>query len=305
MLKEPVDGSVAPGIEEVEGTRRSSSWSDRWRGKPGCPEVVVPNERRCRLETLVNLIEEEAIPRLVLNERVVAPVTEAEGTAAPGTGPQFIAEFVGLLLTNEIEAASRYIDAARVRGVSLSSIYLELLAPAARVLGRMWEEDTCSFADVTVALCRLHELLRSLSASHPHETETSPAGRRILLVPTPGEQHTFGLMMVTDMFRRTGWDVWSEAPHTREELLGFVRHEWFTIIGLSVGCEVHLDGVASVIHDLRKASRNRAVGVMVGGALFAQRPELALRIGADATGRDGREAAVQAENLVGMFARRS
>jgi hypothetical protein len=44
--------------------------------------------------------------------------------------------------------------------------------------------------------------------------------------------------------------------------------------------------------------------VMVGGAVLCRQPELALHMGADATGQDGRQAALQAENLVNMLASR-
>ena len=70
----------------------------------------------------------------------------------------------------------------------------------------MWEDDRVSFADVTVALCRLHDVMRNLSSSQPPATDTLPQGRRALLVPMPGEQHTFGLVMVADFLpsRRVG-----------------------------------------------------------------------------------------------------
>jgi len=74
-----------------------------------------------------------------------------------------IDEFVQQLLTDELEVACAYIDSVRVRGVSLSRVYLELLAPAARKLGEMWEEDRVSFADVTLVVD--HEgIIRDLAA---------------------------------------------------------------------------------------------------------------------------------------------
>ena len=183
-------------------------------------------------------------------------------------------------------------------------MYLELLAPAARSLGEMWEDDRVGFADVTVALCRLHDVMRTLSASQPTAMDTLPQGRRALLIPMPGEQHTFGLVMVADFFRRAGWEVWSDAVTNSADLASLVRQEWFTMIGLSVGCESHMEGLASTIHSVRRAARNRSIGVMVGGSLVAKHPELAIQVGADATGKDARQAVMQAENLVGMFARK-
>ena len=56
---------------------------------------------------------------------------------------------------------------------------------------------------------------------------------------------------------------------------------------------------------LRSESRNRGVGVMVGGRLFAEKPELANAVGADATATDGRQAALQAETLLALLATRN
>jgi len=126
----------------------------------------------------------------------------------------------------------------------------------------------------------------------------------VLLVPVPGEQHTFGLLMVAEFFRRSGWEVWSESLPGARELIGLAGQEWFTLIGLSVGCETHVDGLASTIHSIRKAARNRSLGVMVGGSVLCRQPELAVHVGADATGMDARQAALQAENLVNMLASR-
>ncbi|MDH5177200.1 MAG: cobalamin B12-binding domain-containing protein [Gammaproteobacteria bacterium] len=46
--------------------------------------------------------------------------------------------------------------------------------------------------------------MRTLSAGQPPATDTLPRLRRALLIPMPGEQHTFGLMIVADFFRRAG-----------------------------------------------------------------------------------------------------
>lgn len=290
--------------EEPRASGTSKVWSSRWSGQPDARGIQIPHVPARRAVNLTATIEDEVIPRLLLSQRAHIHEIHTDVTPLSHAGEECIDEFVRLLLADDLEVAYAYIDSVRVRGVTLSAVHLELLAPAARMLGEMWEEDSVSFADVTVALCRLHDVMRNLSASRPPATDTLPQGRRALLVPIPGEQHTFGLLMVADFFRRAGWDVWTDAVPTSSELVSLVRHEWFTMIGLSVGCESHLEGVASTIHALRRAARNRSLGVMVGGSLIAKHPELAIQVGADATGKDARHAVMQAENLVGMFARR-
>jgi methanogenic corrinoid protein MtbC1 len=303
-----VDDYKRKGIQAAGAKPLSSGtstvWSSRWAGQPDARSIQIPRVAARRVDNLTAAIEDEVIPRLLLSQRAHIHEIHTDVTPLAHAGEGCIDEFVHLLLTDDLEVAYAYIDSIRVRGVTLSAVYLELLAPAARMLGEMWEEDRVSFADVTVALCRLHDVMRNLSVSQQTATDTQPQGRRALLVAMPGEQHTFGLVMVGDFFRRAGWDVWSDAVATSSELVSLVRHEWFTMIGLSVGCEAHLEGVASTIHALRRAARNRSLGVMVGGSLIAKNPELAIQVGADATGKDARQAVMQAENLVGMFARR-
>ena len=83
-----------------------------------------------------------------------------------------------------------------------------------------------------------------------------------------------------------------------------MRSEWFAVVGLSVAARRALDALAASIRALRRASRNRAIGVLVGGPLFVAHPELVARVGADATAVDGGQAPLQAQNLLALLARR-
>ena len=155
-----------------------------------------------------------------------------------------------------------------------------------------------------MALCRLQQLLHELGPAFRGEVEHREHGRRALLVPVPGEQHSFGLFMVAEFFRRAGWDVASGPPGSVAELVRLVRGEWFAVVGLSVSSDAKLDALASSIRAIRRASRNRAIGVLAGGPVFLEHPELVALVGADATATDGRQATVQARNLLALMARR-
>src|SRR5262249_41081492 len=150
------------------------------------------------------------------------------------------AELVRLLLAHQAGIAVAYVLAFRENGVSAQDICLRLLAPAARVLGEMWERDECDFMQVTHGLCKLHQGLHRLgSALRPEDAlGTREPARRILLASMPGEQHTFGVVMVGQFFRADGWDVWNEFPETDADLVRAVRDGWFAVVGLSVGSDV-------------------------------------------------------------------
>lgn len=215
-----------------------------------------------------------------------------------GVAPEDVVEFSRLILKRDTADAFAFMEQMRDRGASEEALYLDLLAPTARRLGDLWVADLCDFTEVTIGLGRLQHAMHELSFDfHRHALNMSQQ-RRILLLPAPGEQHTMGLLMVGEFFRRSGWDVWSAPWSSRDDMLTMVQHQWFPVVGLSISCDRHLDELTRGIQRIRKESRNESVGIMVGGPLVLDHPEVVARVGADATATDARDAAVQAEKLL-------
>ena len=294
--------------EDTGGEAGGSSHMWESRSAQSLPAAGSTPDRADRstqsLAPLARTIELEIIPRLVLARRAAQGAAAIEAIEAGVIGSDHVLEFAGLVLAHDVPVAIAYVEAARERGVSLEAVYLDLLAPSARHLGSLWEEDLCDFTEVTLGLWRLHQVLRELSPAFQSEVERGDPGHRILLAPGPGEQHMFGLIMVADFFRRAGWNVLSGPVQTTDEIAGMVRDEWFAVIGLSIGCGTRLDALSSCIRSVRRASRNQEIGVMVGGPMFIEHPELVALVGADATAIDGRQAVLQAQTLVDMLAHR-
>jgi MerR family transcriptional regulator, light-induced transcriptional regulator len=264
----------------------------------GQTEVAAESatEAEARMARLVRTIEGEIVPRLVMARRVVRVTVPVEN-AARGPDDVDVKELVRVLLAHDVSVASAYVETVRQRGASLEAVCLRLLAPAARELGLLWEEDECDFMQVTVGLCRLHHLLRELSPEFRPETAERKVERNILLAPVPGDQHTFGVTLVAQFLRQAGWEVWHEFPTSQGEILDIVRQTWFTVVGLSVGSETRVDEMSATIRAIRQASRNSTVGILVGGPLLVARPELASLMGADATAVDGPMAVQRAEHI--------
>ncbi|WP_153061378.1 hypothetical protein [Escherichia coli] len=80
-----------------------------------------------------------------------------------------------------------------------------------------------------------------------------------------------------------------------------MKRDWYDMFGLSVSTSDSIPEVASGILDMREASANRDVFVMVGGPMAAQIPNLAQLCGADSMACEA-SVAVQAAN--GGVARR-
>jgi methanogenic corrinoid protein MtbC1 len=279
---------------------RSDARKDEGSGQQAPPPMTNGDaslsEREMKRARLVRTIESEIVPRLVLTRRVArdADVTSAQPRCPDSSD---VKELVRLLMVHDVSVASAYVETVRQRGATLERVCLDLLAPAARQFGLLWEQDECDFVQVTVGLCRLHQLLRVLSPEFGSAETALRGNRRILLAPCPGDQHTFGISLVAQFLRRADWEVWHEFPKTAAEIVETVRRHSFAVIGLSVGSEARLDHLATTIGAIRRESRNRAIGVLVGGPVLVEKPELAQLVGADATAADGPQAVLRAEHL--------
>ncbi len=257
---------------------------------------------RRRVARLTHTLETDVIPRLVRQHRDDGPGGQPAGDRsepADAVQPQAaeLQAFVDALIAEDEERTDRLIHAMRERGVPVGTVYVDLLAPAARRLGVMWEEDRVDFATATVSLGRLQRLMRQLSPDFGREVDHPYHGRRVLLTQPESEQHMFGLSMVAEFFRRDGWDVLGGVAGVGIEPVAWVRRDWFDVVGFSIGSETNLGWLRDTIAAVRLASRNPLLVVLVGGPLFSTHPQWVSEVGADATA-DGRTAPSLAEALV-------
>jgi MerR family transcriptional regulator, light-induced transcriptional regulator len=243
-----------------------------------------------RLAAITVAIEQDVLPRLAAAHRGADDMPRAIHHATDA--------LLADVLSDDPTAALARVEALRDAGESPPALLLDLVTPVARRLGEMWTADACSFVDVTVGLWRLQQVVGALGLP-PHEAFASPR-RRVLLAAAPGEQHTLGLLVVAEFFRRAGWDVESLVGGGAEALLDRLAAEPFAVVGLTAGSSPRLGAVAALVRSLRQASLNRQLVVLLGGPAFLAHPELARELGADATAADGPTAVQRAESLVAL-----
>lgn len=262
------------------------------------------DEATARMTWLLRTIEAEIIPRLMLAHQTARLPILIDDCSPPTLGHEDVVAFAALVLSQQAGAAMAQVEALRAQGVALEALYLDLLAPAARHLGELWEADLCDFTQVTLGLWRLQQVMHELSPAFQNEATYTLQRRRVLLAPAPGSQHTLGLFMVGEFFRRAGWDVSAEPAASAAELEAAVGRDWFDVVGLSIGTELQVEALTAAILALRKASRNKAIGIMVGGAIVTSDPGLVAVVGADATACDAPQAVAAAETLVARRGKR-
>jgi methanogenic corrinoid protein MtbC1 len=276
----------------------SSRTSERLRPRP----EAEAGPGKAPVGRLVRTIEHEVIPRLAQAPRPPASVADA---AAPAPSTAEVREFTEHLVDGGEAALESLVERLRRRGIAVETLYSELFAPAARHLGGWWDQDLCDFTTVTAGLGRLQRLLRDLSTSFGTEVTYPMHGRRVLLAQPPQEQHSFGLSMVAEFFRRDGWMVEGGVGSAVRDPVARARAEWFDAVGFSIGSVSRLEWLSDKIAALRLASRNAAVVVLVGGPLFTVDAALAGQVGADGYAPDASDAPALAADLVSCGVARS
>ena len=105
---------------------------------------------------IASLVESAVIPRILSAHR---------GPAA--AVPSDAAMLARLALDAESDELTAYLGDLVESGIAIDAVLVDHVAPAARHLGRMWEDDDCSFLDVTLGLARLQEAVRGFAADFP------------------------------------------------------------------------------------------------------------------------------------------
>jgi methanogenic corrinoid protein MtbC1 len=283
---EPRGGSAGAGEQaDLDGRPREVADSGSAKGA------------QLRIARLVQTLESDIIPRLVRAHRVHEDGSRSAEPNAPAAWPE-IAAFARQCFASDDASMRGIVHGLLAAGCTVPQLYSKLLAPTARALGTLWEEDHCDFTDVTVGVGRLQQLLRELSPSFTAEIDHLDIGRRILLLPAPGEQHTLGASMVAEFFRRAGWDVVGGVGGSGLDPKQALQNEWFDILGLSAGSQARVDWLRDCVAHARQVSLNRGLGVLVGGPLFVVDDRAGQQIDCDAVVTDGERGPEFAEALL-------
>lgn len=294
MGESKASGMFGAGSAVLRGVISAPLEAVRRRTASGTPEQA---------DTVNAIIETEIIPRLLMahSGSEKRPRSRLARTITPDDASRFA------LLPLRLEAASllEEVNAFIAKGATVESICLDLLAPAARMLGEMWERDECDFLDVTMGLWRLQEVMREVAARSPTALAGLAVPRSALFSPMPGDHHNFGTLMIEEVFARGGWHSEALVKPERRELLDRLARQPFDLLGLTLARDCPSAALGNLIKAVRNVSANPHIIVFVGGRMINEDPGIAIELGADGTGADALAALELANTLVNTAASRN
>lgn len=224
---------------------------------------------------LLEAVKTIALPQLFarhnMRQQVLAPVDLRVG------------DLVHKLILAEPESAQALIAQFYAETHSLRQLCTQLLEPAARGLGDLWSTDDCSEVDVLIGLSRLQSSMReNVAGQVPLASLDAPA---VLIVPQPGELHLLSAVLDAESLHQRGWAPQSAFPASDAALQEMVSTTWFDALDLTLSTAFSRDHwlprVADTIAHVRKASRNPALVIIVGGRGFVESAQNSRQVGAD------------------------
>jgi MerR family transcriptional regulator, light-induced transcriptional regulator len=230
-----------------------------------------------------------------LAREVVLRLSRSLGDPLPGAAGADDAEVARLcwaLTGPDNEAGVALARAALESGLSFDELCELRLAPAARRLGTLWEDDVLSFADVSIAASRLFGILRTLA----HRPVSRLDARFAVFAAPPGEEHALGVSMAAERARGAGWEVMLLVGLGHDALVARIADAAPDVIGLTLSSRRSLLPLTRVVIALRIAAPASPIVVCGPGVAEISEPI----VGVDAMSADFDGAMVALSRLAGI-----
>lgn len=197
--------------------------------------------------------------------------------------------FLAALVGGDRRAADSVIDRVLDRGDGLGGLYLEIVQPAMREIGRLWQENELTVAEEHLATAITQSAMgRAFERVYRWHESRNPS---LIAACVDEERHQVGLRMLCDLLELDGWDTaYLGASVPIESLVAMVEKRQPEVVALSVTISPNLPRLRAAIEAIRRTSTTKQPYIIVGGRALGGDPELAVRLGADVTANDAGQA---------------
>lgn len=182
------------------------------------------------------------------------------------------------VLEGNVADAIATVRRAAENGLEPRGVYLEVLLPAQREIGRLWHLGDVSVAEEHLVSATTQRSMAVLANTAP---AAQPNGQTLVAAAVSGNAHDIGLRAIADLFQLEGWRaicVGSDVP--MRDLPGTLTFFEADLLLLGATLSTHIQKVAETIRLVRDRCE-RDVKIVVGGAAFDEAPDLWRRIGGD------------------------
>ncbi|NLJ10932.1 MAG: corrinoid-binding protein [Treponema sp.] len=180
----------------------------------------------------------------------------------------------------------------------------DILEPTLRIIGDRWAKDSISLAQGFVAgkvvedfIANTKEIIsKQMLKDSPLEAGSPP--RIAVMGNIEDDYHSLGRSMVTSFLELSGWAVTDLGNDVfAEDLVDTAVRIGASVIGVSAMMLTTARNIVKVRQLLHQRRLENRIALVVGGAVFRMRPELAAEVGGDGTAETGIDAPELFETL--------
>ena len=199
-------------------------------------------------------------------------------------------DYLAAVLSGSRRRALGAVERAVLAGLDLRTIYLDVLQPTLREIGRLWQLNEITVADEHLATAITQMVMARLYSDFA--PSAAPGGPTLIGACAETERHDIGLRMVCDLVEVEGWDaVYLGNTVPLEGLVDIVRQRRPHVVALSASIAPHLPQLRAAIAAVRQLADARWQPLMlVGGRAFLDKRDLARAVGADLAAENAAEA---------------
>lgn len=204
--------------------------------------------------------------------------------------------YLDLIMGHRREEAVHFLTGALDQGLPLVYLYHEVLIPALRRTGELWERGLLDVAEEHAVSEEVERAAGILSFLSPR---AAPLDARCVCAAAGPELHSIGTRMVSDLLGAAGWDSRFLGVNTPlRDILAMGATVKADLLVLSATMDGHIESVKSIVSALREDPALAACRVLVGGGAFVRNPQAWKAVGADAFAKDLPEALEAAARLL-------
>lgn len=257
-------------------------------------DLKAISEASIQLQTLTARLPPDAVQAFAneVVDRLSRNLRGSDRIAIP-VSTELIERLCEALVSNDPHAGARMISEIRADGSTVPDIYTLYLAAAARRLGEKWVSDHLTFMEVTIGSSRILAIMRGLRDCL--RVRRAIVERMALFAAVPGEHHTIGITMASDLFRRDGWEIEMLVGLGHEEILEKINASEALVVGLSAHGAQSLGALVRLIAGIRVV--DPSVYIIVSGHIVEEAKDLIALTGADSLAADIPEALAEAKRL--------
>lgn len=268
--------------------------------------TVLPIGLGLHLQYLVEILREMLPEELSAPAAKVVTVAMREIPALPQTIPTFLHDgaplsrlahqYFAALHRGEQHAASALVLEAVSGGTPVKDIYLQVLEPTQREIGRLWQTESITVAQERFCTTSTQLIMSQLC---PHFPAVAKNGHTMVATCVAGNLHEIGVRMVVDFFEMDGWSTCYLGPNTpHARVISTLIERDADVLAVSATISYHVEAVRDLICAVRADHVASKVTILVGGYPFNLDPALWKKIGADGSASNAQLAIDLANQLV-------